>query len=179
MKTNEKYKVILIWTIFVVITAVFLTLLFIRLNQTRDFKTYEDIERSSYLINDITGQGNTGDYYVFVYSSSNGYDSAAKNSDLEPFITRYFTYYHQNKKTLDNLMPIYLYDVDKFKSSADYSTCSEYFLSLYSSMDISKCPALVIVCEGAVSSYITNLGGSSGIQNTIATALREGTDGSK
>ena len=178
MKADEKFKVLLVWILFAFVTLLFIVFLFIRINQTKEFKTYDDIAKTNYLIRDITVQGNSGDYYVFVYSSSNGYESAAKNTDLEPIITNYFTYYHQNKK-IENLIPIYLYDIDKFKSSADYPTCSDYFLALYSSMDISKCPALVIVSEGMVSSVITNLGGSGGIKSTIATALRNGSDNSK
>ena len=130
---------------------------------------FDDIKSNKLLIKDVL-TAKEDEYYVFIYSSENNYDTL-KQADLEPVIMRYFTYVHNNKKTNSDIIPIYGYDIDAYQPTADYKKCADYLTSLSSTFSISEVPVLVLVSEGNVSSVYKTIGGSNGIESTLTKAM--------
>lgn len=172
MNNNSKFKVIIAWSAFIVLTAILVVFLVIKLNDSKTYDDYSDI-KGSLLIKDITGQSDDS-YYVFVYSSSGKYQSW-KQEEAETPVMAYFTYAHKNKDD-EKVLPIYGYDIDKFKANYGYSSCDAYLYELNANMDIANTPMLLLVSGGIVTTVYTNIGGSNGIEGVLVNAMK-GVDG--
>ena len=172
MNTNSKFKVIIAWTAFVVLTAILVVFLVIKLNDSKTYDEYSDI-KGSLLIKDIAGQKDDS-YYVFIYSSSGKYQSW-KQEELEKPVMTYFSFVHKNKDN-ENVLPIYGYDVDKFKANYEYSSCEAYLNELNANLEIANTPILVLVSGGIVTTVYSNVGGSNGIEGILVNAMK-GVDG--
>jgi len=168
MNGISKMKVLFVWIAALAIVALSIIMICVKANNTKVFKSYKDIEKSSYVIKDIAGQDES-EYYVFIYSSKDDYEVEKKEA-LEDIVTRYFTFAHQNKND-DTVKKIYAYDTSKFKSTTEFKNCASYLSSLNSSINITDAPVLVLVSGGAVSSVYKTIGGSSGIEATLSNAI--------
>lgn len=172
MNNNSKFKVVIAWIAFLVLTAILVTFLVIKLNDSKTYDEYSDI-KGSLLIKDITGQSDES-YYVYIYSSSGKYQSW-KQKELETPVMAYFTFVHKNRNN-EKVVPIYGYDIDKFKANYEYSSCDAYLSELNANLDIANTPVLVLVSGAIVTNVYTNAGGSNGVEGTLVNAMK-GVDG--
>ena len=161
MTKENKNKVLIFWSLILVITFIFVVLFIIRVIDTRLFESYDDIEKAKLnLVVDITSE--EGEYFVYVYSAKkddNGklIDTASsdvnKAVDVLPTVLNYFNYVRRNergKKNDSDLQKIYGYNV---KNNAKDSNLDADHLDV----KLSQLPMLVKIKggNGVVDKYIT------------------------
>ncbi len=166
-RNSLNVKVVIFWSMILLITVLFAVLFAIKIHDTKIFDSYEDINRAKLnLVYDITSE--EGTYYVYVYSAkeSNGIlvdtnkTDITKANEVLPTVFNYFNYVRRNERTLGNnedFYRIYAYNV---KSARD-SNLEKLNLNL------DQLPALVRVNgdEDGIDEIITS---ANGIQRELS-----------
>lgn len=153
---NDKLnlKVVVFWSLILIITILFAILFAMRIYDTRTFNSYDDIAKADLnLVYDIKSE--KGEYYVYIYSAKENNEGKLvdtnrtdieKANEILPTVFNYFNYVRRNERELgdkDGFCKIYGYNVNNNAKDSNLTSLN---------LKLEQLPALVLISDSKVTS---------------------------